>query len=230
MRKDSFIPLAEKVMKKVMEHPCARPFMIPLVPGKTCPANYTKYVKNPIDLTTIQKQLKAKKYKSFKEWYNAVDLIWSNTRAYYEEDDLMIPITDEVEAIFENELQAQQLRNNVNDWWKEVVRLQEKIGQLNNNPPEKTIYSFSGFNPSKKLSNQLYTNKEVKQFMSAVKLMKNPNDQEELINIIGNMQPELKSNGNTVNVDIYKLLPTTFNAAKDYVKNTLQSQEIEYPK
>ena len=66
--------------------------------------------------------------------------------------------------------------------------------------------------------------------MSAVKLMKNPNDQEELINIIGNMQPELKSNGNTVNVDIYKLLPTTFNAAKDYVKNTLQSQEIEYPK
>lgn len=230
MKKDSFIPLAEKVMEKVMKHPCARPFMIPLVPGKTCPQNYTKYVKNPIDLTTIKKQLKAKKYRSLKEWHNAVNLIWSNTRTYYEEEDLMIPLTDEVEAIFENELRMQQLHKNVDEWWKEVLRLQEKIGTLNNNPPEKTIYSFSGFNSSKKLSSQLYTNKEVKQFLNAVKLMKNPDDQEGLINIIGDMQPELKSNGNTVNVDIYKLTPTTFSAAKDYVQNTLQDEEVEYPK
>ena len=230
MKKDSFIPLAERVMEKLMEHPCARPFMIPLIPGKTCPQNYTQYVKNPIDLTTIKKQLKEKKYRNFKEWYNAVDLIWSNSRAYYEEDDLMIPVTDEIEAIFENELQKQQLRSNVDEWWKEVRRLKEKIGKLNSNPPEKTIYSFTGFNPSRKFATQLYTTKEVKQFISAVKLMKDPDNHEELIKIVGDMQPELKSSGNIVNVDIYKLHPTTFNAAKEYVQKTLKSQEIDYPK
>lgn len=230
MKKDSFIPLAQKVMEKVMKHPCARPFMAPLVPGENCPDDYLEVIKNPIDLSTINKQLKAKKYRSFKEWYNSVSLIWSNVKSYYEEDDFMITMADEVETIFENELQSQKIYQNVDDWWKEVIRLQEKIGKLNNNPPEKIAYSFSGLSPTKKLSNQLYTNKEVKQFIHAVKLMKNPTDQEDLINIIGDMQPELKSNGNTVNVDVYKLCPTTFVAAKEYVRNTLKNEEIEYPK
>ncbi|OHS99936.1 Bromodomain containing protein [Tritrichomonas foetus] len=226
----SFIPIAEKILNAVMKHPASRPFSIPLIPGENCPDDYHKVIKKPIDLTTIKKNLKAKRYKNIDEWYQAVNKIWDNTRTYYGADDIVSVICDEIEAIFENEYRALFLADNVKEWWEEVNTLREKINNLNNNPPKEMLYRLAGIDPTKKICSQLFTDRDVRLFIEAVKLLKSHKDHEKLINVVVESQPELATESRNVDIDIYKLNPATFVAARDFVRNTLEEAGIPYPK
>lgn len=47
--------------------------------------DYLDIVKHPMDLSTIKKKLKAEHYNSLQEFFNDVNLIWSNCKLYNQE-------------------------------------------------------------------------------------------------------------------------------------------------
>lgn len=222
--------LALTVMENLLKHPITGPFAIPIVPGDTVPEDYVKYVKKPIDLLTIQNNLKNRKYKALREWINAVELVWKNVRTYYDEESYLLPACDESEAIFDNLLRKSLLVYNIEDWWEDITELSNKIQKLNNSPPSVAVFSLSGMKYDEKITSQLYSNKNIRQLLAAMKSIQTTKDHEALIDIVSKMQPELTSDAKEFTVDVYKLHPNTFTACYNYVKSVFERNGLDFPK
>lgn len=66
-------------MKK---HPSANPFLFPVDYMTLNLPDYPLIIKNPMDLSTIERRVKSFFYKSQEEFERDVDLIWSNSMTY----------------------------------------------------------------------------------------------------------------------------------------------------
>ena len=226
----SFVPMALEIMDKVMKHPAALPFCVELIPGETCPADYNEVIKSPTDLKKVYKKLKQRRYKTVDDWHEAVKQIWENAKEYYDPEDLIITICEEVEAIFENEYRAATLQSDVKEWWEEINVLRLKLNYLSNHPPREYVQKYTGILEDKGVNEQLFTEREIKLFIEAVKLLKKQQDIEALIKLIADSQPELATDCLNIEIDIYKLNPLTFSKAYEFVKDVLEKSGIPYPK
>ena len=84
MKKTEFTPevsqLAIEIMDRVIQHPCATPFLYPVSEKFR---EYYEYVRCPIDLSTIRTNLLLNKYSKLNEWRQKLLLIASNTAEFY---------------------------------------------------------------------------------------------------------------------------------------------------
>ena len=81
-------PAAEcaKLLRDVMNHPFAWPFLIPVDP--TAFPDYYTVVTNPIDLGMIERGLKNNQYEDANEFYADLKRVWANCYAYPFETDV----------------------------------------------------------------------------------------------------------------------------------------------
>ena len=63
---------------------------------------YTKIIKNPMDLDTIKKKLKAKAYKSIDQWKFDVEIIFQNAKVFNKGLTLYVNLAIKCQEIFQN--------------------------------------------------------------------------------------------------------------------------------
>ena len=91
----------ERIIQLLKKHPCAEPFLKPVDPQAMNMPNYSDHVKSPIDLSTIEKNLKSGNYPSTYQFGLDVRQIWSNSWMYNARDSHIYIMTMEISSYFE---------------------------------------------------------------------------------------------------------------------------------
>lgn len=89
---------ALKITRRMYENPAFGIFRDP-VPA-TLPGYYS-IIKNPQDLHSILNRLESGKYLSFDNWMTDMKLIFSNSRKFNEQDEVILDYTNQCQNIFE---------------------------------------------------------------------------------------------------------------------------------
>ncbi|EAR85029.1 bromodomain protein (macronuclear) [Tetrahymena thermophila SB210] len=71
-----------KVLKQLLKLPESYPFREPVDYEQLQLFDYPDIIKNPMDLGTIEQNLKAKKYKQPKDFFDDIFLVWNNCKMY----------------------------------------------------------------------------------------------------------------------------------------------------
>jgi hypothetical protein len=214
--------IADKIMKKLLDRPISRPFLIPCEPGEDFPDDYFTTIRKPMDFRVIQEKLKSRKYRLLKEWINAVKLVFQNTLTYYSEGNPIRDLAEELDAVFENECEI--FSNYTLKGWTEVVsRLREKLWKLNANPPFET----GNLRLDQPLADQLCTDNEISNFVKAMEKIEKPKHHKALGEILREEEPTIPIGEETVEVDLLSLKASTIRRMQDFLKKKLGP---EYPR
>jgi hypothetical protein len=214
---------AKGVMDVVMGHPGALPFMIPAVVGDDFPEDYFKVIKYPADFVTICARLEAQKYKTITEWRREIDLVFQNAKRYWQ-DGPMVILGQRIRSIFEKEY-SKAFGVTVADWCRNLIRLRDKIGQLNASPP---LIPLCNIVFGKKLSSQLPGDKDIKQLLAAMPKLTHTADHEELLALLKREEPGISLGEGKVSVDLISLKPSTIRIAAAFVKRKLEADGKTY--
>eukprot|EP01017_Pseudomicrothorax_dubius_P013077 TRINITY_DN1563_c0_g1_i2.p1 TRINITY_DN1563_c0_g1~~TRINITY_DN1563_c0_g1_i2.p1 ORF type:complete len:234 (-),score=46.53 TRINITY_DN1563_c0_g1_i2:112-813(-) len=85
------------MLNSLFENPNSEEFRIPVDYKGLGLVDYPMIIKNPMDLGTIRKNLKANKYKYVEECINDIQLVWDNCKTYNKEDSWIYIQADKLE-------------------------------------------------------------------------------------------------------------------------------------
>lgn len=74
------------VLEKINARPISKIFLYPVDPLQDNLPDYFEIVKNPMDLGTIKRNLRANKYRTVQEWKQDMELVWSNSILFHSEN------------------------------------------------------------------------------------------------------------------------------------------------
>jgi hypothetical protein len=86
-----------KVLNNLKKHPNSVPFLEPVDPKKTGASNYFDVIKSPMDLSTVEKNLKSGEYQTPTQFHADINKIWLNSYAYNDKTSKIYKITVEME-------------------------------------------------------------------------------------------------------------------------------------
>jgi len=116
----------EKILNQLRKHPLASHFLYPATtPG------YTEIIKEPMDLTIIEKRLKAGVYTSTNQFAFDVRKIWNNAWTFNKPGSEMYILTTKISENFENlmkEIDETQFSTGGNE---EILELRKKVNKFN---------------------------------------------------------------------------------------------------
>lgn len=72
----------KEVTSKFIAHPLCRAFLRPVDPELDGALDYLDVISNPMDLGTVNRKLETGQYRTAREWYNDLMLIWTNSMTY----------------------------------------------------------------------------------------------------------------------------------------------------
>ncbi|CAG8513699.1 7015_t:CDS:2 [Paraglomus occultum] len=96
------------VLEALKEQNCAWPFREP-VDAKIV-SDYYDVIKQPMDLSTLEKNLKNDKYQTIKQFADDVQKIFDNCRIYNAKNTLYYAAADELEGFFRNKMHEEGVR------------------------------------------------------------------------------------------------------------------------
>ena len=115
-------------------------------------------------------------------------------------------------------------------WCVELTRLRGKIMNIISSPPPKMKAYFlsqtSGH--TQKQSYGLLTEREMHNFVLSSQMM-NEKEQDEIVQIMLEHQPELEVKGEDITMDVTKMKLDTVYSVRDYIKNELEKNGSKYP-
>ena len=91
----------ERMLQSLKKHPCAEPFLEAVDPIKLKAPDYLEIVKCPMDLSTVERRLKAGEYKETYALGMDIRLIWRNSWLYNARDSHIYMMTMEISSYFE---------------------------------------------------------------------------------------------------------------------------------
>lgn len=221
------LDLAKSVMRKLNSHPGSGLFLIKVEAGPDFPDDYFRIVKNPIDLRTIEKRLSARKYRSIEDWSAAVNLCFDNAVQYYQ-DGAIVDLAEEMRSVFIRESHVFDLLR-VDGWAREVMALRDKIAKLNANVPKGGAFAIGGIDGSKRISEQLPSESEMRALISAVKKLKDQEAHNHLADLIRNEEPYLTVENGEEKINLLDLKPSTFFKVREFVQVKFEEMGIPYP-
>lgn len=134
------VPLADgmkkclSVLQRLKKHRYAEPFLLP-VDGNLVP-DYYQRIRDPMDLSKVEKNLRDGAYSSTLEFASDVRKIWNNAFIYNDEKSPIFHMTKEMSAYFEKiflEVENVPLpSNNIQHLQRQVERLSKELKELNN--------------------------------------------------------------------------------------------------
>lgn len=85
-----------KILQQLKKHSNALPFLVPVDPKKSGASNYFDIIKEPMDFSTIEKNLKNGEYHTATQFHADISKIWYNSYAYNEKSSKIYKLTVEM--------------------------------------------------------------------------------------------------------------------------------------
>lgn len=220
---------AVEVMNRIMAHPISSPFILPIT-QKDAPEHYFEKIKKPIDLSTIKTKLLEGKYQTVQQWFDDMELVWSNAETFHGKEHSFGKVAAENRRLFSKE-RKKLFGQSIDQWCGTVYELRSEITDLMNQPPSdvKKFADTLGAARSMKPNQQVMSEREKQCFIKATEMMTTEDEQKKIIEIISKMQPELDNGNSELFIDVAKLNRNTTNAIRDYMKTALENDGKKYP-
>lgn len=100
----------QKILNSLKKNPNAIPFLEPVDPKKTGASNYFEIIKDPMDLSTVEKNLKIGEYQTANQFHADINKIWFNSYAYNEKNSRIYKITVDMEKHYSKLIESQSKR------------------------------------------------------------------------------------------------------------------------
>ena len=92
----------QSILTELQSHNAAWPFLQPV--NKNEVADYYEYIKEPMDLSTMETKLENNKYETFEEFIYDARLVFKNCRAYNGENTSYFKYANKLEKFFNNKV------------------------------------------------------------------------------------------------------------------------------
>lgn len=221
---------ALEIMEKLMDHPITKPFY-DIKPAENSENGSSS---NKPSLNIIKNSL-LNGTLSQTEWINQVKSCLSNDSNFNEKDIKYHPIIlKECQKIFDKLLKRLN-PNSLENWCQNVYYFHSEQIKTASHPPRKIFSIANQLDSFKKIDYERLipiSNAEIKAFQQALSMIQSEDISHGLVNIVNELQPEIKSsNTNELEFDanLYKLDLNTFRALRDYLKTELEKQGDRYP-
>jgi hypothetical protein len=220
------------VMDRIMAHPSASPFLSS-VAGDS----------EEMDLTANRARLQENRYGKLQLWLNDVEQCWANAERRDRENPSsenhhvarrsagQAPVlAAENRRLFEKEKRAIDILS-ARNWGTEVVRLRGRITDIMLDPPPKISQYTSQFIKGKfsKPTTPSFSEHELKCFVEASQMLDQPEDTDEMMKIITELQPDMLSASSDMWFDVSKLSPRTLIALRTSARAILERRGQKYP-
>ncbi len=114
------------ILVQLKKHKNAYPFLQPVNPQVDGAYNYLDIIKEPMDLGTVEENLKKGEYQTASQFHGDINKIWMNSYAYNEKTSLLYKLTIEVEKYYKNLLANEGVSKR--DYGSGVVKKQRVVG------------------------------------------------------------------------------------------------------
>jgi hypothetical protein len=172
---------------------------------------------------TITRRLIDRRFSSFAEWERSVQRLWASP-------DQSLPYkalaASALGQLYRKARRGVRFFADTDSWASELCRIRCKLGQLTYLHPFNDPSAL--FSVDRPIPPQLHSESDYRQFLLAMTKLTHPDDHESLMRLIEAEQPELRSSDPKVQLNILKLTPATFAKARDFVRERLRAQRIEY--
>lgn len=224
-----FQDAAVRIMKKLLEHPITIIFLEPIQLNEDDDKSSDRSPGNPIDLTSIQARLLNNEYTHPQSWINDVESVWANAELNYSNNIHLTSIAKECRKLF-NKIKREIDVLMMGTWCIELMRLRGKIMEVVSSPPQKmkTYFLSQSNGHGQKQSRGLFTEREMHNFVLASQQM-NEKEQNEIVKIILEHQPELEVEGEETVMDVTKMNIDTIHIVREYIKSELEKKGAKYP-
>ena len=199
------------ILHKLQKHPYAGPFLQP-VDAAVVP-DYSDYVKDPVDLSTVESRLRAGRYTSAYEFSSDVRRVWSNSFLYNAQGSELYRATVELSAYFESLFRGHEnlLFTDRNDAIEELYKQVEAL--------KREIKDIKGTKPSGKAHDRPMTLQEKKVLGQNIRRLQ-PQHLRGLIALVkDSLQKD--THGQEVELDIDVLSPKACRDLEHYVSQCL---------
>ena len=129
---------------KLMRHPLAVPFLLPVNPNTDNAPDYNQRITKPMDLGTIRKKLEQNEYHNSASWKDDVNLVWRNAKDYNQdkkETKFIYHIADRLAKKCEKALRVIP-KTEAELWTLKMRKINQKLKNfLATSPPEESMIS-----------------------------------------------------------------------------------------
>jgi bromodomain-containing protein 2 len=89
-----------EVTQSLIDHPLSWPFRRPIDEERDGAPDYSRIVKNPMDLGTVLRKLQDSLCGSVCKWQQDIDLIWDNCMTYNGKESMFKPMMKELQRVY----------------------------------------------------------------------------------------------------------------------------------
>lgn len=219
--------LLSEVIDSVEAHPLSAIFADPITPDGGVDPEYFRVIRRPMDLESLQTNLRNGRYASQEEFDRDAELIWANAERFYGKQSFLGVAAGEMRKRFRKCARKVMVKT-VNGFCEEVMRLRAKIGD------QIATETITAVNPEiamlrkewNGMCPKLIGEGEMQSFLNAFEMLTDEKDVQRVSEIVREKQPELLDNSEVVPMTM--LLPTTFEALKSYLREALGKRGLEY--
>ena len=125
--------------QKLYDHPLAVLYLRPVDPEMDNAQDYFEIISKPMDLSTVMNKLNDGKYKSAKDWFSDVNLVFQNSKRYIADPKSIIWNAAD---ILQKKAQSYYMHTPKTEsdlWTLEVFKITSKIEKLAASAPKESI-------------------------------------------------------------------------------------------
>lgn len=214
------------IMEKLMQLPCAKPFLNPVDAEQDETANYYNVIKHPIDLNQIYKRLTNNEYTGISQWDKDMNFVWNNAEKFFNKTSMTGILAAELHRHYDKEYQRVKILR-LAKWSRVVFSFRTKLESLFENVPPVigALAQLSSEGPMKPFSEE-----ELNQFIRMSLYLQNPLDSKQMAQIVQHYQPDCKIGKGNVEIDVNDMDVQTLHALRDFVTFRLAEMNIAYPR
>ena len=131
--------------QKLYDHPLAVLYLQPVDPEKDNAPDYLEIISKPMDLGTVMKKLDEGKYKSSKDWFADVNLVFQNSKRYINDSKTIIWNAADIlqKKALSYYMHVPKTESDV--WTNTVYKISHKIEKLISSAPKDSIVHNNQF-------------------------------------------------------------------------------------
>jgi hypothetical protein len=163
-------------------------------------------------------------YASFSDWEAAMHQLWEGPlQSSKEQKNAASALCTLYQKIRRRHCSSRDFA----DWAANVCRIRDRLDELIHSPPFVGHSEFN-FRPMAVNGVRLCSEHDFRQFLHGFSSLARKEDQEQLLKLIEAEQPEISVPAQRVQMNLLALKPSTFAKARDFIREKLRTQDIEY--
>lgn len=125
-----------KITNEFYNNPLSLLFQNPYTPDSKSAADYRNTIKKPMDLSTVKKRIKDKRYSNYQEWAEDMFLIFNNAVLYHEETSLIGGVASYLRKKLHKKVQQLEA-NNLRNYEAQLISIGNQLSKtIKDAPPD----------------------------------------------------------------------------------------------